>query len=145
MMESTPTSSGTRRGFVSSKQIRRIVLAGHGPPSGYLCKVGGFGCRETILQGYDICRMNDLISTAKHWQEQVILKYRLKLRITHMRMVGWSGADNGDPCGNGKCRLGYMFGLLPTSLKDPYHLIHWSPRLTRRAVGSSLWGRNVCV
>ena len=55
-----------------------------------------------------------------------------------MCMVGRRDMSPGDRSGNSKCRLGYMFGSLPVSLRTPCHLIHWLPRFARRKVKSSL-------
>ena len=57
-----------------------------------------------------------------------------------MSIVGWSDAAYGDLTKTGKCRLGYLIGLMSSALSGPCHVIQWTSKFTRKLVKSSLGG-----
>ena len=57
-----------------------------------------------------------------------------------MTLVGWSDAAYGRLSEEGKCRLGYMIGLMSSSLSGPCHVLQWTSKFTRKLVKSSLGG-----
>ena len=57
-----------------------------------------------------------------------------------MSIVGWSDAAYGDLTKTGKCRLGYLIGLMSSALSGPCHVIQWTSKFTRTLVKSSLGG-----
>ena len=57
-----------------------------------------------------------------------------------MSLVGWSDAAYGDLTKNGKCRLGYLIGLMSSALSGPCHVLQWTSKFTRKLVKSSLGG-----
>ena len=38
-------------------------------------------------------------------------------------LVGWSDEAYGDQSTMGKCRLGYVIGLMPSTLRGPRHIL----------------------
>ena len=117
--------------------------------------------RVNELKGSDIYRINDLIKTVKIWQPRTVLKYasspfplfrpesdRLGRNCTRgekmhggaMSLVGWSDAAYGDLTKTGKCRLGYLIGLMSPSLNGPCHVLRRTSKFTRKLVESSLGG-----
>ena len=60
-----------------------------------------------------------------------------------MSLVGWSDAAYGDLSQNGKCRLGYLIGLMASSLTGPCHVLQWSSKFTRKLVRGSSGGGEV--
>ena len=57
-----------------------------------------------------------------------------------MSLVGRSDAAFGDKSAGGKCVLGYVIGLMSSSLPGPRHVLRLASKLTRRLVRSSLRG-----
>ena len=55
-------------------------------------------------------------------------------------LAGWSDAAYGDLSQNGKCRLGYLIGIMSSSLTGPCHVLQWTSKFTRKPVKSSLGG-----
>ena len=116
------------------------------------------------LQGSDIYRINALIKNVKLDQPRAILKYTSssfplfpagergrprsngeRLHNGTLSLVGWSDAAYGDLSQNGKCRLGYLIGVMFSSLSGPCHILQWTSKFTRELVKSSLGGGSVCL
>ena len=57
-----------------------------------------------------------------------------------MALVGRSDAAYGRLSEEGRCRLGYIIGLMSASLSGPCHVLQWTSKFTRKLVGSSLGG-----
>ena len=57
-----------------------------------------------------------------------------------LSLVGWSDAAYGDLSQNGRCRLGYLIGIMSSSLSGPCHVLQWTSKFTRKLVKSSLGG-----
>ena len=57
-----------------------------------------------------------------------------------LSLVGWSDAAYGDLSQSGKCRLGYLIGVMSASLSGPRHVLQWTSKFTRKLVKSSLGG-----
>ena len=57
-----------------------------------------------------------------------------------MTLVGWSDAAYGRLSEEGRCRLGYIIGLMSSSLSGPCHVLQWTSKFTRKLVKSSLGG-----
>ena len=57
-----------------------------------------------------------------------------------MTRASWSDAAYGDQSSLGKCRLGYVFGLMSSNLCAPCHLIQWTSKFARKLVKGSLGG-----
>ena len=57
-----------------------------------------------------------------------------------MTLAAWSDAAYVDQSSMGKCRLGYVIGLMSPNLYGPCHIIHWTSKFTRKLVESSLGG-----
>ena len=113
------------------------------------------------LRGSDVCRINALIKTAKTDELRTVLKYASstfplipagigskgrprsngeRLHSGTLSLVGWSDAAYGDLSQNGKCRLGYLIGIMSSSLSGPRHVLQWTSKFTRKLVKSSLGG-----
>ena len=106
--------------------------------------------RIDALQGRDVYRINELMKTAKGCQQATVLKYvsssqlgqgNLAQRDVEMRrrggiirgntlaLVGWSDAAYGVQPSLGKCRLGYVIGLMLPNLCAPCHYIQSTSNL----------------
>ena len=96
-------------------------------------------------QIYEVYRLNDLIRTAKQRQDRVALTFNSDLDLQHTCFAEWSDAPYSEYSRDGKRRLGYMFGLMPSTLDGSSHLIHWSSRNTRRTVKRSLAGHTYAL
>lgn len=57
-----------------------------------------------------------------------------------MMLVGWSDAAFGTHTQDGRCRLGYIIGLMSSTLTGPVHILQWTSKFTRKHVKSSLGG-----
>ena len=57
-----------------------------------------------------------------------------------MTLVGWFDAANGGQATEGKCRCGYMVGLMLSTLKGPCHIWQWTSQFARKMAKSSLGG-----
>ena len=57
-----------------------------------------------------------------------------------MTLVGWSDAAYGNTSCMGKCRLGYLIGVMSANLRGACHVIQWTSKFTRKLVKSSLGG-----
>ena len=57
-----------------------------------------------------------------------------------MLLVGWSDAAFGAHEQDGRCRLGYLIGLMSSTLAGPVHILQWTSKFTRKHVKSSLGG-----
>ena len=57
-----------------------------------------------------------------------------------LTLVGWSDAAYGKLSEDGRCRLGYIIGLMSSSLSGPCHILQWTSKFTRKLVKSSLGG-----
>ena len=99
-----------------------------------------FAGKVTHLRGYDVCRTDDLIYSAEQRQARVTLRRSSELDIYQMWSVRWWDTAYEAQSENVKCRLEYMFGLLPMSLWGPRRLLHWSSRFTRRTAKGGLGG-----
>ena len=60
--------------------------------------------------------------------------------MQRVRLAAWADAAYGGQTADGKCRMGFMFELMPSAVRESCHLFHWSSRFTRRAVKSCLGG-----
>ena len=100
--------------------------------------------RINALTGSDVYRINDLVKTVKTWQKATQLKYASSLQWDDpsgaMALVGWSDAAYGNTTCVGKCRLGYLIGVMSSNLCGPCHIIQWTSKFTRKLVKSSLGG-----
>ena len=119
--------------------------------------------RINPLCGGDVYRINELVQAAKAWQKATALKRASPSRpvgaldfagkvTDDMRnrgetaqcgtasLVAWSDAAFGDQLTEGKCRLGYVFGLMPSSLTAPRQILLRTSKFTRKLVGSGLGG-----
>ena len=124
-------------------------------------RLANIASRVNVLQGCDIYRINDLIKTVKVWQPRTVLKYassskpmfppsgdalgRFRARGERLHkgtltLVGWSDAAYGKLSEDGRCRLGYIIGLMSSSLSGPCHVLQWTSKFTRKLVKSSLGG-----
>ena len=54
--------------------------------------------------------------------------------------MGWPDAAYGDQTEEGKCRSGYVIGLMSSTLKGPRHISQRTPKFARKMVKSSLGG-----
>ena len=112
--------------------------------------------------GVDVYRINDLVTTVKKWQPATVLKYvssgkldqgalaqrhgdvrhrKERINGNAIALAGWSDAAYEDQSSMGKCRLGYVIGLMSPNLRGPCHIIHWTSKFTRKLVVSSLGGQ----
>ena len=57
-----------------------------------------------------------------------------------MTLAGRSDAAYGDQSTGGRCRLGYVTGLMSSTLKGPCRILQWASRFTRKMVESRLGG-----
>ena len=55
-------------------------------------------------------------------------------------IAGWSDAMYGDQAILTKCRLGYVIGLMSSTLRGPCYIIQWPSKFARKLVKSSLGG-----
>ena len=63
-----------------------------------------------------------------------------EIRPGSLTLVGWSDAAYGGLSEGGRCRLGYVVGLMSSSLSGPCHILQWTSKITRKLVKSSLGG-----
>ena len=103
--------------------------------------------RINALLGRDVYRINDLVATAKEAQKAASLKYVSasqlgwgnpaprnanirrrweKLHGNFMTIAVGSDAAYGGQSRSGKCRLGYVIGLMSPNLRVPCHIIQWT-------------------
>ena len=87
---------------------------------------------------------NDLVETAKEWRQETVSAYASSphsggparddidgrtrarsggIRCGAMSLAGWSDAANGDQSEDGKCRRGFVIGLMSSTLNGPCHII----------------------
>ena len=137
------------------------MLADFGFPPDICARLTRTVARINFLQGAGVFRVNDLVKTVKKWQPATELKYfssctqgrgsldpRIKderhrkgaIHGNAMTLVGLSDAALGDQFSMGKCRLGYVIGIMSSNLCGPCHLVQWTSKLTRKLVKSSLGG-----
>ena len=62
------------------------------------------------------------------------------MRCETMTLAGWLGADFGDQSAEGKCRSGYVIGLMASTSGGPCHILQWAPKFSRKGVKRSLCG-----
>ena len=55
-----------------------------------------------------------------------------------MSFAGWLGAVYGSQSAEGNCRIGYVIGLMSSSLSGPCHVLQWASKFTWKPVKSSL-------
>ena len=70
-------------------------------------------------------------------------RFRAEGELLHrgsLTLVGWSDAAYGKLSEDGRCRLGYIIGLMSSSLSGPCHVLQWTSKFTRKLVKSSLGG-----
>ena len=58
-----------------------------------------------------------------------------------MMLVGWPDAAFGTHGQDGRCRLGYLIGLVSSTLTGPVHILQWTSKFTRKHVKSPLGGK----
>ena len=63
-----------------------------------------------------------------------------KMHCGSMSLVGWSDAANGGQSTDGKCRLGRVIGLMPSSSAGPSHVLRRTSKFNRKLVDSTLGG-----
>ena len=63
-----------------------------------------------------------------------------RVHCVPMTLLGWYDAAYGGQSTEGKCRLGYVIGLMSSTLKCPCHISQWTSKFTRKMVKSSLGG-----
>ena len=66
----------------------------------------------------------------------------MRQRSETMALAGWSDAGHGDQSALGICRLGYVVGLVSSTLRSPRRIIRRTSKFGRKLVRSSL-GREV--
>ena len=104
-----------------------------------------------------------LVRVVKEWQQATVLRYassshpwqtpgrgdRAKQDLRNrgekvhggaMSSAGWSDAAYGSQSTGGKCRLGYVIGLMSSTLEGPCHNLRWPSKFTQELVKSSLGG-----
>ena len=59
-------------------------------------------------------------------------------------LVGWSDSAFGTHAQDGRRRLGYIFGLMSSTLTGPVHNLQWAFKLTRKNVKGS-FGGEICA
>ena len=147
-------------------QVRQSKLGGlcwlFTVPRPNICaRLARFPAKLNGLKVIDIYRINDLIKTVKKWQSECALKYFAGLLQPvwralscpdaewgesrpipedSMLLVGWSDAASGTHTQDGRCRLGYIIGLMSPTLAGSDHTLQWTSMFTRRHVESSLGG-----
>lgn len=57
-----------------------------------------------------------------------------------MSLVGWSDAAFGGQPSLGKCRLGFVTGIMSSTLSGPCYIIQWTPKFPREIAKSILGG-----
>ena len=124
-------------------------------------RLARFSSNLNGLQVIDIYRINDLIKKVKMGQSDYTLKYHFglpantkrslqhpdedwgKIHPIHegtMMLVGWSDAAFGTHTQDGRCRLGYIIGLMSSDLTGPVHILQRTSKFTGKHVKSSLVG-----
>ena len=96
--------------------------------------------RVNSLSGCDISRANGLLITVRGWQRATTLKYRPGMHLGSSTLAGWPGSAREDQTKEGLWRLGYLSGLLPSSLPGPFHVLQWPSQFTRKTVKTNLGG-----
>ena len=121
--------------------------------------------RINALCGSDVYRINELVWAAKAWQQATVLKFastshlwkslgqndRLQGALqTRGEQVhggwlttpGWPDAAYGGQSTEGKCQVGYVIGLMSSTLTGPFHILQRTSKFTRKMVKSSM-GREI--
>ena len=120
--------------------------------------------RINRLRGSDVYRINGLVRVRKDWQRATELKYASSskpwkalgwgdgvhrdlwnrgdrvLRCSRT-LAGWSDAAYGDQLATGRCRLGYVVGLMSSTLKGPCRILQRASTFARNMEKSNLGGR----
>ena len=83
----------------------------------------------TLAEGYSTCRLKapstaplDSRQTGEEGPRHRVRRGRL--RGGTLTLAGWSDAAYGDLSQNEKCRLGYLIGIMSSSLTGPCHVSH---------------------
>ena len=105
----------------------------------FCARLASIAARANSLQGSGIYRVDDLVKTVKEWQQDTVLKYvstphhpttvrggsggsaRDREETVHCgatSLVGQPDAAFREQLLEGRCRLGYVFGLMSFSLVD---------------------------
>ena len=108
-------------------------------------------------QGSDVYRASNLVTTVPARRQAAILKCasspypgppargeadgRIRSRAGEvhcgaMTLVCWSVAIFADQLPEGKCQLGYVMGLMFSTLNGPCHFLQWASKLTRKLAKS---------
>ena len=127
-----------------STQTWRTLLAGTVSRPDICARLARIASRINALKGSDVYRINDLAKTVKTWQKATQLQYASSLKLGDpggtMTLAGWSDAAYGNTSRMGKCRSGYIVGVMSSNLCGPCHIIQRASKFTRKSVQSSLGG-----
>ena len=105
-------------------------------------------------------RTNELVRAAKAWQPATVLNYASpshpwkalgrggkvkgalrkrgeRVRGGSMTLAGWSDAAYWDQSAEGGCRLGYVIGLMSSTLKGPRRISPWVSKFSREVAKCS--------
>ena len=140
-------------------RVGRPLLAGYISSTRHLCCLARVASRANSLQGNDASCMNNLARTVRVWQKFAALKCassshpgararedtdgrrrvgREKIHCGTMSLAGWSDAVRGDQSAEGRCRLGYVIGLMSSALYGPCHIFRRNSKFTKEWTKSSL-------
>ena len=79
-------------------------------------------------------RINDLAKTEEEW------RHASGMHCGSSPSAGWSDAVNWSHARDGRSRLGYVTGLLPSSLRAPCQILQWHSKFTRKLAESRFGG-----
>ena len=76
------------------------------------------------LQVFDVRRIKDFMCSVDARRGSLVLKFNPDLDLRGICRAGRSAADHGDEANDGKCRVGYLFGLTPSTIEGSCRLSH---------------------
>ena len=130
--------------LICQRKLGELCWLATAPRTDICARFARFCANLKSLKVIDIYRINDLIKTVKKWQGECAMKYFAGLakrarrslscldggwgkpRPIHedtMLLVGWSDAAFGTLAKDGRCRLGYIIGLMSSTLTGPVHIL----------------------
>ena len=139
----------------ASVQIGELRLLAAASRPDVCARLAQLAARVNPLPGSDIYGIRDLAKTARKWQEATILKCDSKSHSNlsargevdgEMRTrdgktpAGRADAACGDQTSEGRCRLCFAIGLVPSMLEGPCHILRLTSVFSRKLVRSSLGG-----
>ena len=97
--------------------------AGYGFAPGHLCPFDAAGLKGGPPEGKRYIPDYGSPKNTKEWEQVAALEYLSGLLLGTLTMKGRSGAAYGTRSKEGRRRLGYIAGMLPSSPRGPRHVL----------------------